>query len=195
MKDDIRAAVYLLAQNRLVREALSRILANENDIVVVGSSSLSEASVREVVATTPDVLVIDSFATGSSHMDFVHELQQELSAIKLLVIDVDLDAQHFLEAIREGVMGCWQRRLRRWKWLLRCGPWPAAAQSVLRRSVRFCSALRRSSTNAEFSGPRVLRPDWSGAATGWTYRSRAHKQGNCHAPKPCGEDGAQQSRK
>ena len=59
MKDDIRAGVYILAQNRLVREALSRILANKSDIVVVGSSSPSEASVQEIVATTPDVLVID----------------------------------------------------------------------------------------------------------------------------------------
>lgn len=105
MKDDMRAAVYLLAQNRLLREALSRILANKNDIVLVGSSSLSGASVKGIVAAAPHVLVTDSFAAGSGQMDLVHEVQRQVSGVKLIAIGMDFDHQHFLEAIREGVMG------------------------------------------------------------------------------------------
>ena len=97
--------VYLLAQNRLLREALSRILANKNDIVLVGTRALSEASVQDIVATTSDVLLIDSFTASSWHMNFIHEVWQQLSTIKVVVIGMDLDPQHFLEAIRGGIMG------------------------------------------------------------------------------------------
>ena len=105
MKEEARAAVFLLAQNRLLREALSRILSNKSDIAVVGSRALSDSCLDEVVAATPDVLVIDSFGANLAHLDFVRELQQSLPHIKLLVIGMDVDPQHFLRAIREGAMG------------------------------------------------------------------------------------------
>jgi DNA-binding NarL/FixJ family response regulator len=105
MKDDARVGVFLLAQNRLLREALSRILSNKNDIAVVGSSALSEGSVQNILAADPDVLVIDSFASNLAHLEFVRELQHRASGIKLLVIGMDIDPQNFLQAIREGAMG------------------------------------------------------------------------------------------
>lgn len=105
MKDDARVGVFLLAQNRLLREALSRILSNKNDISVVGSSALSEGSVQNILAADPDVLVIDSFATNLVHLEFVREVQHRANEIKLLVIGMDIDPQNFLQAIREGAMG------------------------------------------------------------------------------------------
>ena len=105
MREDARAAVFLLAQNRLLREALSRILSKKNDIAVVGSCALSEESCDEVVSSAADVLVIDSFATSPTHLELVREVRQRLSDLKLVVIGMDLDSQHFLQAIREGVMG------------------------------------------------------------------------------------------
>jgi DNA-binding NarL/FixJ family response regulator len=105
MKDDTRAAVFLLAQNRLLREALSRILSNKNDVEVVGCCALSEDSLQEIVVAAPDVLVIDSFASNLAHLEFVREVQQKLSDIKLVVIGMDVDPQHFMHAIREGAMG------------------------------------------------------------------------------------------
>lgn len=105
MKTDGRASVYLLAQNRLVREALSRILANKTDILMVGCGSLSEDSLQNVVAAAPDVLIIDSFGSSLAHMEFVREVQQHISGLKLVMIGMETDAQYFLQAIREGAMG------------------------------------------------------------------------------------------
>jgi DNA-binding NarL/FixJ family response regulator len=105
MSDNSRATVFLLAQNRLLREALSRVLSNKNDIVVVGSCSLSADSLQDIVAARPDVLVIDSFTTTCTNLDFIHEVQQNLPDIRLVLIGMDADGQHFLQAIREGAMG------------------------------------------------------------------------------------------
>ena len=105
MKDDARVGVFLLAQNRLLREALSRILSNKNDIAVVGSSTVSDGSVQNILAADPDVLVIDSFSANLAYIEFVRQVRHKIRDLKLLVIGMDIDPQNFLEAIREGAMG------------------------------------------------------------------------------------------
>ena len=105
MKDDVRVGVFLLAQNRLLREALSRILSNKSDIAVVGSTALSEGSLQNIMAADPDVLVIDSFGANPAQLEFVREIRHRTSDIKLVIIGMDIDPQNFLEAIREGAMG------------------------------------------------------------------------------------------
>lgn len=105
MKDDARAAVFLLAQNCLLREALSRILSNKNDIVMVGCCALTEESLSDVVNSAPDVLVVDSFGSSLAHMELVREMQQKLTQLKILMIGMDVDPQHFLQAVRGGAMG------------------------------------------------------------------------------------------
>ncbi len=105
MKDESRVAVFLLAQNRLLREALSRVLANKSDLEVVGSCAFSPDSLREIVGSGPDVLVIDSLTTSHVHLDFVREVQRNVPDVRLIMIGMDTDGQHFLQFIREGAMG------------------------------------------------------------------------------------------
>ena len=102
---DGRATVFLLAQNRLLREALSKILSKKESIQVVGSSALTTTSLQEIVQAVPDVLVIDSFASNLAHVEFVRDAQQRLPDTKLVVIGMEADGQPFLQAIREGAMG------------------------------------------------------------------------------------------
>ena len=104
MNDERPATVFLLAQNRLLREALSRILSKKNDLSVVGSCALSPDSMREILSAAPDVLVIDSFTTNLAHVEFVREVQQNIPQVKLVMIGMETDGQHFLQAIREGAM-------------------------------------------------------------------------------------------
>jgi DNA-binding NarL/FixJ family response regulator len=105
MKDNARASVFLLAQNRLLREALSRILSNKSDVAVVGSGTVSDGVLDLIVTAEPDVLIFDSYSTSIPHVHFVREVQQRLTALKLIAIGMDADSQNFLYAIREGVMG------------------------------------------------------------------------------------------
>src|SRR5581483_8836066 len=99
-------SVFLLAQNRLLREALAKILSRKNnDAVVVGSCALSGNSIKEVLAASPDVLVMDSFATSVAHVEFAREVQARIAGLKLVMIGMEADEQMFLRAIREGALG------------------------------------------------------------------------------------------
>jgi len=71
-----RAAVFVLAQNRLLREALAHILDKKSDLTVVGASALSPLSLEQIMETAPDVLVIDHFTVAEANREFVHEAQR-----------------------------------------------------------------------------------------------------------------------
>lgn len=103
--DGRRVTVFLLAQNRLLREALSNILSKRESIQVVGSCALTAASLQDIAAAAPEVLVIDSFTTNIAQLEFIQEVQQRLPEIKLVAIGMEADGPSFLQAIRQGVMG------------------------------------------------------------------------------------------
>lgn len=102
---DGRATVFLLAQNRLLREALSKILSRKESLQVIGSCALSTGSLEDILRASPAVLVIDSFTMNPAQVHLVREVQQRLLGLKLVMIGMESDGQPFLRAIREGVMG------------------------------------------------------------------------------------------
>ena len=56
--------VYLLAENRLLRETLARLLQKRGGISVVGVSRYTESSVAEICASRCSILLMDSMATA-----------------------------------------------------------------------------------------------------------------------------------
>jgi DNA-binding NarL/FixJ family response regulator len=103
--DNSRVTLFLLVQNRLLREALAKILSKKADITVAGSCALSSDSSTEIIAAAPDILVMDSFTTHLAHIAFVRKVRQSVSAMKLVMIGMDGDEHHFLQAVREGALG------------------------------------------------------------------------------------------
>ena len=55
-----KISVFLLAENRLLREALAKILNKKTDIIVVGSAPLSSGVVLKITASSPQVAIVQS---------------------------------------------------------------------------------------------------------------------------------------
>jgi DNA-binding NarL/FixJ family response regulator len=105
VKTDASVRVFLLAQNRLLREALARILSKKNEISVVGDRAFADGSLNAIIEVAPDVLVIDSFTTNLAHLEFVREVRRSMPEVKLVMIGMESSGQAFLQAIREGARG------------------------------------------------------------------------------------------
>ncbi len=105
MSEELLAKVFLLAQNRLLREVLSKILCKKNDLQFVGSYPVLPDSLDQVLATAPDVLIVDSLTTNLALAELVRGVRQGLPDVKLVLIGMDAEGQHFLQGIREGAMG------------------------------------------------------------------------------------------
>ena len=97
--------VFVLAENRLLREALLRVFAKKNEIRVVGSNSYSPDIHEQVMASAPAIIVLDSSGLSHSSAQLISTLRSTIPDVKLVMVDMDADEATFLRAIREGVVG------------------------------------------------------------------------------------------
>jgi len=99
------AKVFLLTENRLLREALIRLLSKKSDIRVVGANPYSPATYTEIVAARPGIIVLDSSGLAFSAAKLIPTLHSALPDVRVVMVDMDLDQETFLRAVREGVVG------------------------------------------------------------------------------------------
>lgn len=97
--------VFILAENRLLREALTRILSKKSDIRVVGASAFSPNVVQEIRSAAPDVLLSDSAAVALSELQLVSEVCAAVPGLKVVMIGMDADRETFLRGVRDGIVG------------------------------------------------------------------------------------------
>lgn len=97
--------VFVLAENRLLRETLVRLLAKKNDIRVVGASPYSSAARREIVALRPGIVIVDSAGLPLFSSKLIPSLHAAVPALRIVLIDMEPDEDTFLRVVHEGVVG------------------------------------------------------------------------------------------
>src|SRR5580704_4102077 len=106
MSDSVESVqVFILAENRLLREALTRILSKKTDICVVGASAFSPDVVGQISDAAPDVLLSDSAAVALSELRLISEVRAAIPGLKVVMIGMESDQETFLRAVRDGVVG------------------------------------------------------------------------------------------
>jgi len=99
------AEVFLLAENRLLREALIRILNTKSNIRVVGAAPYSQAAQEKITAARPGIVLLDSIGLVFSDTKLVSALRSVIPGVKVVMVDMEPDQGKFLRAVREGVVG------------------------------------------------------------------------------------------
>jgi two-component system, NarL family, response regulator DegU len=97
--------VFLLAENRLLREALGRVLTKKTDMRVVAASAFSPHVATEVIACKPHVLLLDSAVFACSELKVIGVVKRDAPSIKMLMIGMQSDEELFLRCVRAGVSG------------------------------------------------------------------------------------------
>jgi DNA-binding NarL/FixJ family response regulator len=105
MSDLENVQVFILAENRLLREALTRILSKKSDLRVVGASAFSPDVVAQISSAGPDVLLSDSAAVALSDLRLISEVRAAIPGLKVVMIGMDADTETFLRAVRDGIVG------------------------------------------------------------------------------------------
>jgi DNA-binding NarL/FixJ family response regulator len=102
--ETVKRRVFLVMENRLLRDLLARLLRRERDLEVCGRSGPRDTTVEEVTKNGCDVVVLDFLerewlAVGRGPSQGTRE------AIKTVAIGMDAESGKFLEAVRCGVSG------------------------------------------------------------------------------------------
>jgi DNA-binding NarL/FixJ family response regulator len=97
--------VFILAENRLLREALTVLLSKKNNIRVVDARAFSPQVVSQLCEASPDILLSDSSVLGTPDFHLVTEVHAALPSVKVVAIGMEEDRDTFLQAVRQGVLG------------------------------------------------------------------------------------------
>src|SRR5258708_14343109 len=99
------AAVFLLAENRLLREALVRILSKKDDIHVVGAGSFGPDIFEQIVSTKANVVVLDSVSPVVAEHGVVQKLHHLNPAIRVVMVGMEAEEAVFLRVVQAGALG------------------------------------------------------------------------------------------
>jgi len=99
-----QVSVYLLTENRLLRDTLTRLFRKRSEINVVGVSRRSEGIKDEIISSHCDVVLTDCF-DNTTRLTFLQELLDEPSGMKVLLFGMNEDPDVFLEAVYLGICG------------------------------------------------------------------------------------------
>ncbi len=96
--------VFLLLENRLLRDVLARRFRKRADLLVVGCDKRAECSPQRLLETQCDLLVLDFF--DAEWLPVNLRIQTgNFSALRSLLIGMNGDSEQFVAAVRGGVTG------------------------------------------------------------------------------------------
>ena len=96
--------LYIVAENRLLREALVRLFKNRAGISVFGESRYSDSASEQIAESHCDVSLLD-FTETTLATTLIGELNENAPEIKIVLFGMDENTDSFLRAVRCGVRG------------------------------------------------------------------------------------------
>jgi two-component system, NarL family, response regulator DevR len=97
--------VHLVAGNRLLREALTKLLTKKGNCHVSGVSHCLEDITSTIGTSGANVLILDSVTARDSIDSFISEVTSQIASLKVILIDMDDDPNFFLQCVRAGALG------------------------------------------------------------------------------------------
>ncbi len=97
--------VFLVAENRLLREAVAKLLTKKGSIHVVEAAPFSPRIVEQISACQSDILLVDSIPLPAQRLAFVREAIGSVPGLKVVMIGMDADPETFLRSVEAGALG------------------------------------------------------------------------------------------
>jgi len=100
-----KIGVFLTDDHTVVRQALAEMIAKEPDFEVVGQCGDGLKVAEQVLATKPDVLVLDIIMPGLNGLDICRELTKRVSGLAVLILSMHNDEEFVIRALQNGASG------------------------------------------------------------------------------------------
>ena len=98
-------SVFLVTANRLLREALPKVLTNRGGANVCGVSASLADSYSAISTSGAEILILDSIVPDPPDGSQRAEFPPRPRGIKIILINMDEDEKIFLDCVRAEVMG------------------------------------------------------------------------------------------
>lgn len=100
-----KARVFVAAENRLMQEALSRMLMKSGDLDAVGSAEGAKFKAEFLLQERADLLLLTSRGSLAEDIILIRQVRMTASEMQILLIGGSGDEAEFLQCVRAGVRG------------------------------------------------------------------------------------------
>lgn len=100
-----RVKVFIVSENRLLRDTLARIFEQEQALVVVGLARLCREAWAEILSARPDVLLVNPPTTAAPDLNDLQRIRRSAPQLRVVAFGMEESEEAFLAAVRAGVVG------------------------------------------------------------------------------------------
>lgn len=97
--------LFLLVENRLLREALAGILRKQPDFSIVGTDRYAPSIEKAIADSHCDILVADHATATTFPPRFLADSLSVAPEMRVVLLGMEEDSEIFLQAVRSGVSG------------------------------------------------------------------------------------------
>ena len=97
--------VFVAAENRLLREALSRVLTKNTGTEVLATDSAAPFHTDALLDVSPDILLLTSRGSLPEDLSTIQQVRAAAPSVRILLIGMPNDEREFLQCVRAGVSG------------------------------------------------------------------------------------------
>jgi two-component system, NarL family, nitrate/nitrite response regulator NarL len=97
--------ILLVDDHSLFRGGIKSLLESQDDFEVVGEASDGLEGVKRAKQLQPDVVLLDLHMPGTSGLEALQMLTEDVPKAEVLMLTVSEDAQDLMQAIRSGARG------------------------------------------------------------------------------------------
>ncbi len=97
--------VFVAAENRLLREALARVLTKRSSIEVIATDSAAPFHTDALLEARPDILLLTSRGSLVEDLTAIQEVRAAAPDVRILLIGMAKDEREFLQCVCAGING------------------------------------------------------------------------------------------
>jgi DNA-binding NarL/FixJ family response regulator len=105
LKSNEKIQVLLVDDHKLIREGIQLMLADTDDIEVIGSVSSGEEAVNQTRNSRPDVILMDILMGGMTGIEATRWIKENDATIKIVVVTMETSKEYVSAGIKSGVDG------------------------------------------------------------------------------------------
>ena len=94
--------VFIVDDHPLVREWLTTLINQQPDLAVCGEAATAAEAMQAVVASKPEVAIVDISLKDSSGIELIKDLKQACPGLVVLVLSMHEESHYAERALRAG---------------------------------------------------------------------------------------------
>ncbi len=103
MNEPIR--IFIVDDNRLLREGLVSMLAEQEDLVVIGAAASGRQALEQIKDLRPEVALIDIGMPGKDGIEVTQELRRDFPEVKVVILGMVDVTNEIMACIEAGAAG------------------------------------------------------------------------------------------